>query len=258
MGKIRTLPGGVTILDVPRPIIMDINRIGDYFNILRVVTDEIGEYCADKGLHTAAGENLRISAASRVSTENSLSPYLDTIIMGISWDLQYRKNSLKPESSWISVWCSPKSQRGSCDKREGVLSLSTFLHSSNVCPFLLTLSNISRKASLRERQLDRTALHTYIPEYCTTGKDIQITLSPLFLPITEKICHVCRSLESKDSHSRQMDGSELTIVRVIRGDSTVPVRTEGSRGMIRMELVRFMECTVNTYQSVKTTNFLSS
>jgi hypothetical protein len=33
---------------------MDINRIGDYLNIVRVVTNKIGEDRADKGLHTAA------------------------------------------------------------------------------------------------------------------------------------------------------------------------------------------------------------
>ena len=61
-----TLPGGMTILEVPRPIIVDVNRIGYNFNIVRVVvTDEIGENRADKGLHTTAddGENRRISAA---------------------------------------------------------------------------------------------------------------------------------------------------------------------------------------------------
>jgi hypothetical protein len=61
-----TLPGGMTILEVPRPIIVDVDRIGDNFNIVRVfITDEIGEDRADKGLHTTAddGENCRISAA---------------------------------------------------------------------------------------------------------------------------------------------------------------------------------------------------
>jgi hypothetical protein len=56
----------MTILEVPRPIIVDVDRIGDDFNIVRVVvTDEIGENRADKGLHTAAddSENRRISAA---------------------------------------------------------------------------------------------------------------------------------------------------------------------------------------------------
>ena len=66
MGKTPVvLPGGMTILEVPRPIIVDVDRIGDNFNIVCVVvTDEIGENRADKGLHTAAddGENRRISA----------------------------------------------------------------------------------------------------------------------------------------------------------------------------------------------------
>ena len=44
----------MTELDVPRPVIVDIDRIGDYLNIVRVVTDKIGEDRADKGLHTAA------------------------------------------------------------------------------------------------------------------------------------------------------------------------------------------------------------
>jgi hypothetical protein len=67
MGKTPvTLPGGMAILEVPGPIIVDVDRIGDNFNLVRVViTDEIGEDCADKGLHTAADHrvNRRISAA---------------------------------------------------------------------------------------------------------------------------------------------------------------------------------------------------
>jgi len=55
MGKPRSLPGRMTKLDVPRPIIMDVNRIGDDLDIVSIVTNEIGENGADKGLHTAAG-----------------------------------------------------------------------------------------------------------------------------------------------------------------------------------------------------------
>jgi len=159
MGKLRPLPGRMTKLDVPQSIIMDVNRIGDDFDIVSIVTNEIREDRADKGLHTAAGggETRQISATQESGgTEGSCSPYLDTITMGISWDLQYRKNSLKPESSLISEWCH-SNRRRSCDERKGVLSLSTVLHSSNVCPFLLTLSNISRKASLHEREWVRIA-----------------------------------------------------------------------------------------------------
>jgi len=103
-----------------------------------------------------------------------------------------------------------KSRRGNCDKREDVLSLSTCLHSSNVCPFLLTLSNISRKASLHEREWDarnarrRGGRHTCIPECDATGEDIQITLSPLFLPIAEKIRHVYPFARIKRIRLQQM------------------------------------------------------
>jgi hypothetical protein len=48
------LPGGMTELDIPRPILMDVNRIRDYINIIRVVTEKVGEDRADKGFHTAA------------------------------------------------------------------------------------------------------------------------------------------------------------------------------------------------------------
>ena len=43
---------------------MDVNRIGDDFNIISIVTNEIGENRADKGLHTAAeeGETRQTSA----------------------------------------------------------------------------------------------------------------------------------------------------------------------------------------------------
>jgi hypothetical protein len=167
-----------------------------------------------------------------------LSPYLETTITGISWDLQYRKNSLKPESSLISVYDHPMLRKAKykykikikikikkdplrfrqfvelCERREAyLLSLSAFLHSSNVCPFLLTLSNISRKASLCTANArtkttcvsvpaDGAALCTdhdtdgcscyYVPERYTAGEDFQIARPPLFFPIPEKISHVCR------------------------------------------------------------------
>jgi hypothetical protein len=43
----------MTELDIPQPVIVDVNRIGYDFDILRIVTDEIGEDSADKRLHTA-------------------------------------------------------------------------------------------------------------------------------------------------------------------------------------------------------------
>jgi hypothetical protein len=55
MEKLRSLPGRMTELDVPRPIFMDVNRIGDDLDIVSIITNEIGENGADKWLHTAAG-----------------------------------------------------------------------------------------------------------------------------------------------------------------------------------------------------------
>lgn len=42
---------------------MDVNRIRDYFNIIRVVTKKIGEDRADKGFHTAAAVRARLILA---------------------------------------------------------------------------------------------------------------------------------------------------------------------------------------------------
>jgi hypothetical protein len=92
----------MTELDVPRSILVDIDRIGDYFNIARVVSHKIGQDRADKGLHTAAEVRARLVSVSE-DKEIMLSPYLETMITGISCDLQYRKNSLKPESSLMST-----------------------------------------------------------------------------------------------------------------------------------------------------------
>lgn len=50
----------MTELNVPRPILMDVNRIRDYFNIICVVTEKIGEDRADKGLHTTAVARARL------------------------------------------------------------------------------------------------------------------------------------------------------------------------------------------------------
>lgn len=140
----------MTELDVPRPILMDVNRIRDYFDIIRIVAEKIGEDRAYKGFHTTTAVRARvILAPEEWARKITPSPYLETTITGISLDLQYRKNSLKPESSLISVGSSfEKNNSLRYASGEGVLSLSAFLHSSNVCPFWLTLSNISRKASL--------------------------------------------------------------------------------------------------------------
>ena len=53
----------MTELDVPRPILMDVNRIRDNINVIRVVTEKIGEDRADKGLHTAAAVRARLISA---------------------------------------------------------------------------------------------------------------------------------------------------------------------------------------------------
>jgi hypothetical protein len=39
---------------------MDVNRIRDYINIIRVVTEKIGEDRADKRFHTAAAVRARL------------------------------------------------------------------------------------------------------------------------------------------------------------------------------------------------------
>lgn len=90
----------MTELDVPRPILVDVNRIRDDFNIVRVVSDKIGQDRADEGLHTAAEVRTRLVVSASAQT---ITPYLETMITGISTDLQYWKNSLKPESSLISA-----------------------------------------------------------------------------------------------------------------------------------------------------------
>jgi hypothetical protein len=75
----------MTELDVPRPILMDINRIRYYFNIICVVTEKIGEDCADKRFHTAAVVRARlISAPEEWAQRITPSPYLETTITGIS------------------------------------------------------------------------------------------------------------------------------------------------------------------------------
>jgi hypothetical protein len=153
-----------------------------------------------------------------------------------------------------------KSRRENCDKREDVLSLSTCLHSSNVCPFLLTLSNISRKASLHEREWDAgnaRRLHTGMrrdrrgyPDYPHAS-----------FPSHSRENPSCLSVRSNQKNqAAENDDSELTIVRIICSNSTIPVkmqRSEGSRGAMVAGLVRCMEV-MNPYQSVKTTNFLFS
>ena len=58
-----SLPGGMTELDVPRSILMDVDRIRDYINIIRVVTEDIGEDRADIGFHTAAAVRARLISA---------------------------------------------------------------------------------------------------------------------------------------------------------------------------------------------------
>lgn len=131
-----------------------------------------------------------------------------------------------------------------------------------MCPFFPTLSNISRKASLHEREwwAALRRLRICILEVYATSEDIQITLSPLLLAIAKKICHVCRLTESKIQKCRQIDESGLTIVRVIGGNGAVPVqvrRSVGSRGAATVVLHGVCG-ELNTYQSVKTTNFLSS
>lgn len=75
----------MTELDVPRPILMDVSRIRDYINIIRVITENIGEDRADKGFHTAAAGRARLILAPEEWTQRvTPSPYLETMITGIS------------------------------------------------------------------------------------------------------------------------------------------------------------------------------
>jgi hypothetical protein len=75
----------MTELDVPRPILVDVNRIRYYFNIICVVAEKIGEDRADNGFHTAAAARARlISAPEEWAQRITPFPYLETMITGIS------------------------------------------------------------------------------------------------------------------------------------------------------------------------------
>ena len=50
----------MTKLDVPRSILVDINRIRDDFNILRVLSYKIEKNRPDEGLHTTAEVRARL------------------------------------------------------------------------------------------------------------------------------------------------------------------------------------------------------
>jgi hypothetical protein len=46
-------------LDAPRAVILDVNRIGDDFNVVRVIIiDYGGEDSADEGLHTTDARSV--------------------------------------------------------------------------------------------------------------------------------------------------------------------------------------------------------
>lgn len=45
---------------------------------------------------------------------------------------------------------------------------------------------------------------THILECYATSEDIQITISPLLLAIAEKVCHVCRLIESNIQANRRL------------------------------------------------------
>ena len=83
-GNCWSLPGGMTELDVPRPVLMDVNRIRDYRNIIRVVTEKIGEDRANIGFHTAAAVRAGLLLAPVWARRITPSPYLETMITGIS------------------------------------------------------------------------------------------------------------------------------------------------------------------------------
>ena len=76
----------MTELDVPRPILMDVNRIRDYINIIRVVTEKVREDRADERFHTAAAVRARLISAPTKKWARRIThpPYLETTITGIS------------------------------------------------------------------------------------------------------------------------------------------------------------------------------
>lgn len=164
----------MTILEVPCAVLVNINRIGNDFNIVRVITEEFGENGADERFHpTVTTRQISISWLVIASA------HLDTMTTGMSFDLQYWKNSLKPKSSLMSA----SGRRGgrshisrcSRSSRTDTLSLSSCLHSSKVCPFLLTLSSISWKASLRQYVsilAFRARYRRRIPERYMAGEDL--------------------------------------------------------------------------------------
>ena len=160
-GKGGPLPGGMTELDVPRSILVDVDRIGDYFNIARVVSHKIGQNRADKGLHTAAEVRARLVSASEGEGNYAFPvPRNDDhwYILRLAISEELLETGVELNIYATMAACLMKKARSYMSEK-CALSFSAFLHSSNLCPFLLTLSNISRKASLHGKCQNGVSWH---------------------------------------------------------------------------------------------------
>jgi hypothetical protein len=127
----------------------------------------------------------------------------------------------------------------SCTSGGCVLSLSAFLHSSNLCPFWLTLSNISRKASLHGKCQKRT---TRVSGQRTALRSARIMTQLLQrtgtlrgrrgfpdCPLASFLSHSQENLSClRHRRSNQMSQGcqhkeELTVVRIIGRDGAIPM-----------------------------------
>ena len=204
---------------------MNINRIGYDIDIVRVVTEEVGENGADERLHpTVTTRQISISADHVLIVTSA---HLDTMTTGTSCDLQYWKNSLKPESSLMSASARRgRSRMGRCsrlaDRRTIFEHLLAFFEGMTVLADALEHLLKGFTAAMREFQCAvpsaQRLVSRHIPERYAASKDLQVSRSSLFFTVPEKISHVCtlfrqlRGSNSKGADSPQSFESYVVMV----------------------------------------------
>lgn len=78
----------MTVLDFPFAVGVHDRGIRDDLDVVRVFADEVGKHGADEGLHSAADKNA-LGWSRWVRCDGLGWKYLETMITGMSWLLQY-------------------------------------------------------------------------------------------------------------------------------------------------------------------------
>lgn len=183
---------GMTIRYLPLSVRLHDGVVGDDLYVFRLLfADQFREDSADEGGHSTGNARVRKRRAHQVTY--ALPGYNhDGDVVRFAKVVEFFEPGV--ETDVCGCGCSRVGKRVHGIIKDGLLFLSTSLHSSKVCPLATTLWSMRRNSSLApsvSAHASFSALMARVPEGLSARQDLEVALPPLLHAVAKIVGHVC-------------------------------------------------------------------